>query len=483
MAGSADMELDNRSGDYWIENAASPLFGKILPGRQVRIRMGMMEREFGEGEFGEGEFGDWESEEGNGIYNVFKGFLDEPPQDSSIEAQSTGLPCLGTLSWLRGKKISTPLYENIRVDQALAVILDLVGAPVDTTIGLWDVGLWDVALWGSGGWPSEARVLNVAATTLLYWWLDDVDAFDAAVQLLNTEGPWAAIYEDDEGRIVFEGRHYRLLTERCTTPQATFRAGVAGDTEPLYRSLKYMPRLRDVINVCEITVNQREEQALGVVWSLGATITLGSNESRSYRAKASDPFKDAVTPVPGVDYMVTSGSLSTVSLDRNSGQSCTITLIAGAGGAVVTGLQLRAKPLTITGTYVVTNSIDTTASQAKYGQRKYPHDIWPEISYLTAQDLANGIVGIYQEPKAAVNLLLQSATYERLVQQLERQISDRVRIIDPMMAMDAEFFIEAVAHNAKGVGLLETNFTCEKAVDFSIGVWDVGLWDVAVWGF
>src|SRR5690349_4124506 len=43
VAGTLDVQLQNPAGRYASLNAASPLYGNILPGRQVRVRNGSRE--------------------------------------------------------------------------------------------------------------------------------------------------------------------------------------------------------------------------------------------------------------------------------------------------------------------------------------------------------------------------------------------------------------------------------------------------------
>ncbi len=437
-AGSFEVVLDNQSGDYYKERASGPLYGNLLPGRSVRFRQSYL-----------------------GItYDIWKGNLDRLLPRPSISRRDARLSCLGSLAQLVGKRVSTQLYEFIRTDQALGYILDAVG------------------------WPAGARVLDVGKTTLPYWWLDDADAFDAAVELYATEGPGAYLGEDGQGRIVFESRHYRLLTARCTTSQAIFRDENNGADPYFSEPFGYDDGEDSVVNVCTVSVNVRAVQALAVVWQNGSDLTLGAGEVRKIGAKTSDPFKAAVAPVAGIDYTVTAGSVVSVTISRTSGQSTEITVTAGPAGATVTGLQLRAQAVTVSTRIKRTNTVDTSASQLDHGIRTYPLSIWPEIGVEVAQDLANAIVGIYQDPRPAVELTILPGHEGNRVQQLAREVSDRITVIEKQSGMNGPVFIERIGHTIRDQGIDQvTVFGCEKASDVSYGIWDTSVWDGCVWGF
>ncbi len=441
MVGSASFDLNNLSQDYSVENANSPLSGKLLPGRPVRIRR----------------------TQGANVVDLFNGYLDDIPQHAERETRTVSMPCLGALSCLKGQatgqNISTALYQSITTDVALGYILDAVG------------------------FPSSKRILDTGQTTIDWWWLDNEDAFSAAVTLLNCEGPGAALYEDASGNVVFESRKYRMVTARCVSSQATFRDS---GTEPVFSPpFSYDPRLKDVINVCTVTQKTRAIAAsLTAVWSLGSTVTLAPNQVGTYVAKGSDIFTQAVAPVGGTDYTVTSGSVSSATLDRTSGASCTITITAGANGATLTGLQLRAKLVSITNTTNVTNTVDTTSSQSIYGKRVYPLATRAEIAVGALQDFCNAVVGMYQNPRPIAEVTLYGTDATQWNQVLNRQISDRVTVVEAQTGVNADFFIEQVSHELTYGGKLHAaKFGMEKAAAGTYLVWGTGVWGTGLWGY
>jgi hypothetical protein len=418
MAGAATFDLNNASKDYSPENASSPIYSRLYPGHLVNIR----------------------ATHNAVTSDLFTGYLDDLAQHPIARWGSVSAPCLGPLSKLKGVTVSTGLYTTITTDVALGYLLD------------------------AAGWPAGAsyRTLDTGKTTLLYWWCDEDDAFDMAVTLLNTEGPGATLYEDGAGRIVFESRHYRLLTSRCLTSQVTFGAST---TEPKHAPpLDYNPQIQNIINRAIVTVNQRTYQALAPVWQLNATLSIGTNQTQQFVVTGTDPFDSAVC-VNATDYTVSAGSLTSVTLSRTSGANLTLTLVAGASGATVTGLQVRAQAHTATATKVA-ETVDTTTSRARYGIRTYTDPLWPEVNANVAQDFANAIVSFYQQPRPTVSVRVNNAHTTRLTHMLTRQISDRVTVIETQTGLNTEMFIEQVAHSIRAGGRdMVTVFGCEKALE------------------
>jgi hypothetical protein len=435
MAGRLEFALLNTSRDYSTENTGSPRYAQLRPGHRVRVTAD------------------------NGTpYTLATCLLDDIAQEPALGVRSVRIPCLGMLSRLAGKRVTTGVYEGITTDVAIGAILDAVG------------------------WPAGERALGPGQTILQWWWLEEVDAFEALRTLLNTEGPGAAIYERGDGYLVFENRHYRALTTRSTTSQGTFRDSGAG---PWHREpFSLNPNLKGVINRAEIAVNVRAPQPLDVIWELGSTLVLAASATIKLAIKAAsdDPFRNAVAPVAGTDYTLLAGS-ATLTLDRTSGRSATLTVAAGAGGATITALRLRAQALTAT-TVRVVNVTDTSASQAKYGVRTWAEPVWPEIDIYLAQELCNAIVQSYQEPRATATITVEGADATMLGHCLSREISDRVTVVEAQTGLNTAMYIEQIRHEI-GVGNRHvTTLGLEKVVAGTLpGVWDSATWNTSVWGY
>lgn len=426
--GRLSLALDNRSRKYALENAASPLAGRLVPGHRIRVRATYNAQ----------------------TYDLWRGWVDDIPQRVGTVPLAY-LPSLGPLSRLQGRTISTPLYQAITTGTAINVILDACGIPA-----------------------SERRV-DPGQTLLRWWWLDEQDALQAAVTLLNSEGLGAALYESGDGKIVFEDRYYRLRQARCLTPQAVFRDS---GTEPCFeREYEYAAGLKDCIHVATATVNRREYGDMAVVWQLGEPLGLGPNETRKLTVSAGDPFSAAIVPQAGTDYKLLLGSVS-FSLNRTTGSNVELTATAGPGGCYVEGLQLRASPLLVTGRMHVADDGPPSGTQS------YQDPIWPEMDYWEANSLLDEIVRRYKAPRATVTLTMSNDNPTRLAQILQREISDRVTIIEGQTGVNADFFIESIRHEIRSAGAFHTvQFGCEKCPpdEGALGVWDETNWDECNW--
>lgn len=241
-AGRLTAKLDNQSKDYSVEHESSPINTNLRPGRKAQVK-------------------------GSGSA-LWTGLVDDIGQNPAKGELSATIPCLGTLSRLPGRKVSTALHQSIRTDQAIGYVLDEVG------------------------WPVGDRVLSTGDTTFEWFWADDEDAWDLILSILDSEGPGAALYEDENGKIVFENRNYRINTSRSTTSQFTFTDS-AHITE-----LAYNPDFKDISNECTIAVDTREAQPDQVIWELDEQIVFAANETKTFIIKTSDPFKAAQVPSP-----------------------------------------------------------------------------------------------------------------------------------------------------------------------------------------
>lgn len=447
MAGSADGELNNASKDYSYEYDASPLAGNLLSGRPVKWTWPALTVAYNE----PGLPYNSPLVPYNGAVSAierWRGILDDIPQHPEPSRRSVNIPSLGTMSRLKSvlegqtgdAGISTALYSSIRTDVALGHILDAIG-------------------WGAG---ASYRTLDTGKTTFTWWWLNNQDPWEAMIEILNSEGPGASIYEDGEGRFVFESRHYRSLTARCVTSRATFRA--TGSVEPLFASpASYDPRRKDVVNSVALPARIRTAKSAAVVWTGPASLTIPASSSIAVVAESDDPFQSATTPVAATDYTVSAGSITSVTLNRTSGQRVTITYTAGPAGATITGLQLRAAPVTTDSVTIVPHTVDTTTSVARYGTRAWAGKLREEITRNDLADLANGIVSSYQYERPRI---VFSVPHRHLAQKIASQqleISDRITVVDAQTGIDDDFHIERLGDTVHR-GVTVTTFGAEKVV-------------------
>lgn len=405
--GSAGMELDNTSEKYTPANTASPLYGLLLPGRPVRMRVGI----------------------GPSTYSLFYGHTDDSPLDPDITEKSVELSMLDGLAKLRGQDISTSLYRGIRTGEAIGYVLDAVG------------------------WPADMRDLDDGATVLPWWWCSEIDAYEALIDLVNSEGPPALLSVGSEGEVVYRDRHHRLIGSASRDVQAYWPA------RDLAEGSKVGLSWSNVINHVSFEVVERSADGeLTQVWHTEDVTSFVAGQSRVFRVAAAEPFIGALTPEADVDYLVLSGIVS-VTLSRTSGQHATITVTADLSGpATIMGMALRAYSVPVRRTRVV--QAEDTTSIAKYGRRS-----WPGEAGFAGRHDANAqaqlIIDGHADPLPVLTARFVSTDASELAQQVARDLSDRIEVTDHV-ALGGQWYIDAISHRFDGRVGHETVFTCEQ---------------------
>lgn len=438
-AGSSQgTELDNRSKDYSLEYASSPLAGYLKSARPFRWRALHVAS--------------------GTIYGLWRGFTTGLPQQPHPSQKSVTVPAIGTLSRLRGRTgYATALYSSIRVDQAMDYVLALLGLNTSTY-----------------------RSLDTMNTTLDWWWLSpDDDLLDVFFRLFLCEGPGARLYEDRDGKIIAKSRTAQFTESRSTTSQATYRSST---TQPVFREFVYDDPEKHIVNKAIFQYSKRAASALAAVWTYGTTLTLIPGEVRNIVIRTSDPFTAAVTPSSGTDYTLTSGSV-TPTLDRTSGIQVTLTLTAGSSGAVLTGLQLRAQSVPVTNSYAIANTISAASSITDYGERPYrASGLYEEIDPNVLLDFANAVVAQNKDPRSVVTFSVVNGDATRLLEQLTREPGDRVTLIESQTGVSADFWIERVAQELPGGGdVFETRFGARAVTELQVARWSSDASPYNVW--
>lgn len=409
--GDMSFTLMNESKDYSPENGSSPIAGNALPGRPVK----------------------YEITHSSTTYTMFRGHLDQ--FDVVAREQEVQCSALDGLAKFRGVELSTPMYQGISTGEAIGYILDEIG-------------------WPAGG---SNRDLDTGATQIEWWWEEGTDAFTALDKVLNSEGIPALVYIGADGKFVFRDRHHRIMDAASKTSQATFRDAT---TEPIFSEITYDHGWHEVINDVSIAVEERRAGSLADVWTSENQHALGASESRSFHVQTDEPFINAVTPVSGTDYDLVSGSV-TVSINRTSGQSVQFTMTGGGSGGRIDNLKLRAQPVPVVRSYQVRDSDSTSIT--KYGKRSYTQDA-PWATKHDAVALANVILLHRAERLPIVTITMNGGDNDTcMTQQLARDLSDRITIIETQTALNDEFYIEQIQHTiADGGNKVVTVFGCEK---------------------
>lgn len=426
-AGRLVAQLRNDDGKYSPFNSASPLAGNLLPGRKVRLR-----------------------ETTPTATTIWSGFLDKITPSARVAGQ--GLTCTleasGPLIMMAHKEINPAGQTTKRTDQIIGVILD------------------------EAGWPAGDRDLAVGKTTIARWFAGASQrGADVAMTALREmeETELGFMLETADGKIRFEDRHYRLVTSRCVTNQATFSDGVT--TLP-YTEIQEDDPLRDIYNDVTAVVRNFTAGTLAVLWTLsgGEQPTLAPGETRTWWAQypnADDTTGvqvDAWTTPDSTDITVTGVAFASlgIAVSKFSNKMKIAITNNGTATATLTLIRARGTPVTMDDSGWV--QAEDSASQTKYGKHSYqlPGKWYDDTGQ--AQDASNYIISRFKDPLAVLRMRFAAGKNATLqAQALGRDISDKITVTassarSQMGIASQEFYIESI-HHWIGPGAL--SHTCE----------------------
>lgn len=286
--------------------------------------------------------------------------------------------------------------------------------------------------------------IAVAANTWTYFLAEytaPVGAFfGAIVPTMTGTPPASAVMYVDEARLMLP----------WSVPRATWRDK---GTEPCFSApVEYDQGWRDVYNSISMSVDERKQAPFAsVVWESETTYRVSAGTTMTIEVETSDPFYDAISPVPGEDFRVRSGSM-TAGLSRTSGRTTEI-YINAVSDCVIDRLQLRAFPVTVARTYKIER--EDAASIAMYGRKGWPD----EDGGATIEDVRaiTGLILMQRAQRLPIfKVVMIGSNDARMAECMERNLSDRVTIIEGEVGINRDFFIEQIRHDVPHGGLYHT---------------------------
>lgn len=291
------------------------------------------------------------------------------------------------------------------------------------------------------------------------------------------------VWTRGNGTVVYESR--------------TRRPAVVSDTDIYTDSNGFVAahdRDNGLINRVQCTVHPRLPSSVSVVmYSLNQPMALIPGVTTVVLAPWTDPNNPDVrvgavsldTVVPTIDYLVNSlqdgtGADLTLSLTVVTGLSGNATeftlTLAGSETGWLTKLQQRGKPLFDYGPTVT--SWDDSVSQGKYGLAADAVDMSYQADLRFGLEVAQYFVYLMAYPVTQISGLVRIVDLSRdsieLRRSIDREISDRVRLIDPVTGLNRSFFINSISETA-----IENTLTTE----FSFGPADsTAFWQLGVAG-
>lgn len=417
-AGTLDIYLSNPSGRYAPLNNASPLFGKILPGRKVRIRSTSPTLGF-----------------------LWSGFLEEirPSPGRRDSAPTATMSASGPLRWIADKRASTAVYTSVATGTAVGYILD------------------------DAGWPAADRTVDAGQITMTRWKADGDSALHHLQELEEME--FGYIGESKDGKIVWQDGNHRIT---ITTSQATFsdNPGAALSYEDVDVDVPW----REVFNIFSAEVITFTVQSLATLWTLtGETPSLNPSETKDFWA--SYPTPDAAAQADHVDAWTTTTATTDMTAntqadglgtDKTGAITIAVSKFANAMKISLTNTDAGVVYLTLLqarGTAVYRNDpvrivSEDAASQLTFGKRTFPLPGKFYPSTAIAKSYVDAGIARYKDQLAIVSVRFQAdQSSSHMTQALTRDVGERISVVangttasGAQLGIVGDFFIESEEH-------------------------------------
>jgi len=399
---------------------------------------------------------------------LFDGYVERiTPAPKISGAHLAQLRAFGPLGRISQKNVHTTGNVNQLSGAAIGVVLD------------------------DAGWSASLRSLDAGQTTLIRWWEDEHNAFDACRDIEETEQGYLG--ESPDGKIIFEDRHHRLISPH-TTSQAIWSDAPAAALR--YRSISQLDAWKEIYNRIEVPVRIFSVQAIQECWRLAASgvdsPTLDAGETRiffanfpTFDAAADQVAVDAwTTPVASTDFAVNSlanglGTDLTASITISVVKKATIMEITltntTATNGFLTLLKARGTPIQANDeTFMVA---EDATSQTAYGIRTYTFPAPLQGSVQNALDYARAVLSVYKGPLPLLQVGFQAnRDATRFAEVILRDISDRVTVVANGVAdlgINEDFFVESMRHHVNVARHHDVEYEVSSAA-LGSGFWILG---------
>jgi hypothetical protein len=411
--GRCTLTMDNRDRRFSPGNASGPLYGRLLPRREVRISAG----------------------DGASSWVLFRGFVEQLlPEAGQWGGGTCVIECVDGVALLARQRIGLPHAASKAVDEAVSEVASFAYSPTGSSYA--DNGD-SLEHYGRAWKPEETTCLDALR-----------DICDAVYGRFFVARDGTATY---------------LPRGDLQNPSAV-AALTVDETAPL-EDLEVSLGVERVVNLAELTVYPVETVgAPQVIWTARTVLRLAPGQTRVIYA----PFRDdngercgavdVIAPVATTDYLVNdqpdgTGFNYTTSPHFDISAAieatrATVTLSNTATGPLyVTLLQVRGKPIRVYDPITVEE--EDTASQDLYEKRALALDLWMMPDPVFGQAYAQYLVGRYQAPVlAAAQLSVRSRDTIAGVNLFSLGLMDKIMITDPATGLSqAAHWIRAVEYD------------------------------------
>ena len=410
IAGLFACRLTDDDAIYDRFNPSSPLAGKVLPGREVRV-----------------------SQLVDGAYSTeWSGVLDDVRPTQLSGRRVVRLRALGALSLLRNTLIHIPMEERITGATAARRILDASGI--------------------AARWIGSLS----SGTRLQRWWVRGETGLDALRTL--AESVLGIVVEERDGTIALEARTTR---EAQSAPALVLASETPAASETPITALSWADPLYHLATSVVVALREFDVAPTQVLWTWeGAPIRLPAGASISVQAPYPPP--DRLGTAIAVDTWAAVDPNQDISANTESdgtgadaGEDVVLGVVDSANLRVmtirntaatavhITALQARGDPLLVSGVYE--RRFEDASAIAQYGDRPYVADNTFLVE-AEAEAYARRLLTALARPLPRVRV-----TYEDSEQQTRLQISDTVLLRSA--GRSSRYYVEMIDHEWQRGGL------------------------------
>ncbi len=405
--GVCALTLDNGDRRFSPGNAASPLAGKLLPGRAVRVL----------------------ASEGGDTWTLFRGTVARIAPEAGAWPGAVTITCADGIARLARARVSVPHADTVPVDQAVSDLVRAVYTPPALSVA-----------------DNSDSLAHYGRS----WEPERTTALDALADICRAV--YGRFWVARDGTATFWSRRQ----QQNPSVSAALVIGAGASAAPL-DALDVALDAEGVINHAQVTVYPVETVgSLQVLWTARTVLRVAPGQTRTIYA----PFHDengarvgalaVLTPVAATDYTVndradgsgydyTSSSHFALSAEIEATRAAITLTNTAIGPLYVTHLQVRGKPIRVYDP--ITLDAGDASSQADFEERALALDLPMQPDPVFGQAYAEYLVGRFKTPALAAARL---------------RVRDRARIggvsvfsvglMDKVIVSDAASGLSAAAH-------------------------------------
>jgi hypothetical protein len=370
--GTCTITLNNESGRYSPDNAASPLYGQLLPRRPVTLT----------------------ATDGVTVWPLFAGYIDQiAPEAGQYSSRHVVIACVDALALLAFQHVSLPLQQNVIADVLISQLVSATYTPTTTN------------------YQTGNTAFDIAADL---WSADRTTALDAIRECAASE--FGRFFIQRDGTPTFYNRRSFFqpiapaLTIDATIPAAL---AVARDVAQVFNVINVVSHPRNTLSVLQVIAQASSSVLIPPISPLGAGIRYITLHFHDGSGNPVGGTGIIVPLVAGTDYVVnerkdnsgvfyTVSPYFTLSVTDIRGSEITIKMTNSALGVLyANGLQVRGRAIT---TYdPVTQTAQDSSSISAYQKRGWTHDLPLSADVDFAQSLAAYLLDRYSQPFTRVD--------------------------------------------------------------------------------